>query len=1119
MKRFLLRTTICTISMLLGTSAAWSTLINMSNLYDPNITCYYGQYDYPYASTGVVTGRHTIMTSGYDPIVGSSLTTVPAGETSAIRLGNSSTGSQAEAISFRIVPTSDEPILLLRYAAVMENPGHSAYEQPKIKLEVMNANMQAISSGCLSFEFISNDNLVGYGPNDWHRCTNNNSILWKNWTNVGVDFSDHLGETIYVRLTNYDCNQGGHFGYCYIHLSSMPKKLTSDACGNTTSTVFSAPSGFEYQWYEDKGGVRTPKGTTQSITVAIDTNNVASYSCDINPVGKGKECSFSMSIEAKPRFPISKFSIKKVNNCNDIIYLTNESGVSYDGKHMNEPREDCDIAVWDLGDGRKLTTYDLSTTPITYKHSGTYTISLLASLGDGSCSHTTSQTVHIYGTDDPRRSEMTATICEGDYFPLNGQKFFTSGLHETYLKTETGCDSVSAVNITVNPSYLFTDTMYVCDYEPFTWRKKTFQVPDIYYDSLITKHTQCDSVYKLVALPILVQYSRDTIYFKEGETINANGREISQDTVLYDLIKSSKGCDSIRHTYVYKRIPYHFLEVATICDNETYQWRGQTYSQNKHYYDNFTTIYGTDSIYELQLNVLPTYLKKTKVQVCSDQTYRWRNNKLLAATGTYYDSLLTQTGCDSVYVIEFTQAPVQRTIIHEDICEGDYYDYKGQHWHTSGVHYDSLKTSCGCDSIIEVELTVHKKQHYHEAVVITEGDTYTWRGKQYTKGGIYQDKLKSNWGCDSIFELKVTVCYPFEHIRTASICDYEHFIWRGNSYNQTGTYTDQQNSVLGCDSTYILNLTVHPTLHNHTTDSICDPTYSWRGMKLTRSGFYADTTYNPEQGQCEINSIYLTIKQETFLTQTLVEEVCANDQEFEIQYIYHGETPIIYNVLFDATAKAAGFKDIHDQVVNGPIMVALPQPHNLAYLHPDTYHGTLVLTNGVCDGQHNSQPFMVTVHYPSWIIQQNWDDVVALLNEQNNGGYRFSNYLWNVNGRDINYGNHPNLYFPNLQMGDLVSLYLTREGEDYAISTCPIVIEPFTQTRSGAIIVSMNHHRMTIQSKEDGEYCLLDMFGNLITRGTFDHGISNFDLPTLSGCYMIQIKTSTEEYVKKLIMQ
>ena len=149
---------LCAFSMLIFNS--YGQCFDMSNLHSSNITCTTGTYGNPYANTGVVTGRHTVMSnvSGYDDNV-PQLLTIPRGETHSIRLGNDQVGAQAESITFLYTVDSKNPILLLRYAAVMEDPGHDSSDQPRLRLQVLNSSEALIDPDCTAFDFIASPSL------------------------------------------------------------------------------------------------------------------------------------------------------------------------------------------------------------------------------------------------------------------------------------------------------------------------------------------------------------------------------------------------------------------------------------------------------------------------------------------------------------------------------------------------------------------------------------------------------------------------------------------------------------------------------------------------------------------------------------------------------------------------------------------------------------------------------------------------------------------------------------------------------------------------------------------------------------------------------------------------
>ncbi|MBO4654799.1 MAG: hypothetical protein J5644_04560, partial [Bacteroidales bacterium] len=76
----------------------------------------------------------------------------------------------------------------------------------------------------------------------------------------------------------------------------------------------------------------------------------------------------------------------------------------------------------------------------------------------------------------------------------------------------------------------------------------------------------------------------------------------------------------------------------------------------------------------------------------------------------------------------------------------------------------------------------------------------------------YRKTLQTVHGCDSVITLKLKVNPTHEFTEKKFICQNEApFIWRGNPYYESGMYYDSlKTKCCGCDSVYVLNLTVAP---------------------------------------------------------------------------------------------------------------------------------------------------------------------------------------------------------------------------------------------------------------------------------------------------------------------
>ncbi len=92
-----------------------------------------------------------------------------------------------------------------------------------------------------------------------------------------------------------------------------------------------------------------------------------------------------------------------------------------------------------------------------------------------------------------------------------------------------------------------------------------------------------------------------------------------------------------------------------------------------------------------------------------------------------------------------------------------------------------------------------------------DGETYNWQGTDYTTSGTYNANLTTTNGCDSIYELELTVLLGYSHTDYVDICVGDSTPWQGDYYNATGVYTVTETSVVtGCDSIINLDLTVNP---------------------------------------------------------------------------------------------------------------------------------------------------------------------------------------------------------------------------------------------------------------------------------------------------------------------
>lgn len=156
------------------------------------------------------------------------------------------------------------------------------------------------------------------------------------------------------------------------------------------------------------------------------------------------------------------------------------------------------------------------------------------------------------------------------------------------------------------------------------------------------------------------------------------------------------------------------FSIRCFTDNIVLVGNGNSFTSNYELPGTYTyyvtqTIFGEESSPDtviLTINEIPTEPTLNDSAICDgDSIYAEGSYRTL--TGTYYDTLQTIHGCDSVIITELNVHPAFETNTTEGICEGDSIMLGGELQTTSGTYYDILPTQHGCDSIKTVYLSVH----------------------------------------------------------------------------------------------------------------------------------------------------------------------------------------------------------------------------------------------------------------------------------------------------------------------------------------------------------------------------------------------------------------------------
>ncbi|MCQ2346486.1 MAG: IgGFc-binding protein [Paludibacteraceae bacterium] len=657
-------------------------------------------------------------------------------------------------------------------------------------------------------------------------------------------------------------------------------------------------------------------------------------------------------------------------------------------------------------------------------------------------------------------------------------------------------------------------------------------------------------------------------------------------TVFFiDTLTSKYGCDSIIWDSVCIMPSFRYVLDTMICANQRFDWRRWTELNHTHSQvlsDTIRSKYGSDEIYVLDMTLIPAFQEDAHVNLCKNDTLTWQKEKIFYSLGQfdgtieYWERYERQDShCDSIYHLsvdyyDYYHHTSPGSIRIDTICQ-----YEDWHWtekdgseHTQalcdqfGNHYKSIPTDttgllilydslhtnspCRCDSTFELHLFVKPSfRDYNTDNVICSNESIYWEQtkRYYTSDhgkDIYDTATYVNaYGCDSTYYFHVRVNPHYEFMLVDTVCaDDGDFVWQNTSYadkmkevwtaDYPTTIRDIRNytAMGGCDSIYRLELTILPINIDEWYDTICSSdTLHFNDKVLKSTGTYRDTLIN-KYGCNYYQILHLTVIPPTHVG---IGEpiICADDSRFELPISPLGKMPIAYSILFDSVALAQGFEnDYHVYIPDNDTILSIAMPYHPSpteYTRPDHYSATIYFDNGICrDSTLMRFEFSFEPRYPSWIIEQHWNDQIAILIPSLNGGYEFSNYQWYCEDTMLVGETKPYLYQPHwLDRTAHYYVELTRPGDIHAYKTCPIVPQwraqdPVTPTMPYISVVPTavvkENPVVNILSINPGTYKLYSGSGHLIESGDIlpdEHHAMEVRLPSVSGVYVFSLSETS----------
>lgn len=456
------------------------------------------------------------------------------------------------------------------------------------------------------------------------------------------------------------------------------------------------------------------------------------------------------------------------------------------------------------------------------------------------------------------------------------------------------------------------------------------------------------------------------LYIWDGETVTTEGDEITY-TRTYHLYPELGECGDSILTRKFNVLHSEVQTIdKDTCDEFFWDKTGLLYTESGTYIHNVPQLGGLcDKIYTLNLTIRKKGVKDIDKEAC--YSYVWTtedggDGRTCDHTDTYEYKLdiPSVSGCDSIHYLHLTvKDSVVKWLDPVEAC--DSYEWKGTTYTSSRIFREVSEGSNGCDSITWMKLTIK-----HSSPV-TNIDTTACRRYDDSEHGIHLDEsnagennfsftYENTEGCDSVVNIKVTITTPDTVEHTFKACDsitwnevtyteigtydkyqdfathndcsldsvillhltiganvateitkaeWSPFIWEGDTYTESGTYTKTLEAACGCDSVVTLHLTINDPESDEETRFACQ-SYTWPWAEgagaaqstYTESGDYeVKWTNHPDVGHDSIRILHLTIKEPDIIATTVKEcdSYTWHARGFTQTYTESGKYENIYN--------------------------------------------------------------------------------------------------------------------------------------------------------------------------------------------------------------------------------
>lgn len=408
----------------------------------------------------------------------------------------------------------------------------------------------------------------------------------------------------------------------------------------------------------------------------------------------------------------------------------------------------------------------------------------------------------------PIGDTVDITACNEYVIPGDGRIVTSNGVYFDSFTAVNGCDSVVRINLDVISSgRSFIRDTGTCEYIVPS-QTDTVYSEGIYTDTLPNASANgCDS---LIDISIEIKdTARDTLSVTacSSYTVPSGDETYTNSGQYKDTVIDQNGCNRISTiNLTIQDFASKTVGVST-CQSYEVPSGDETYTSSGQYNDTIPGQGGCDTVLTINLNIKQEIRSNVSRSVCDSFVVPSGDEKYFAS-GTYRDTISSVEGCDSVITFDLQINEERQNVIDVTTCGSYTVPSKDETYTSPGTYTDTVPTFAGCDSILTINLSFDNQ--VTSSISLSSCGPYTVPSgdETYTSSGNYEDTVQSVDGCDSIINIDLSVNQDKQRNISIQGCNSYTVPSGDETYTTEGTYRDTIPTVAGCDSVLIIDLTL-----------------------------------------------------------------------------------------------------------------------------------------------------------------------------------------------------------------------------------------------------------------------------------------------------------------------